>query len=177
MIFVIAFGAIIFGGILIMLIARYSPDAAGARLQEQRRKDEAAGKSIHPPMPYDEWRMLIIDLLEALGFHIALEHQSANELDIIAKSTEPLRGGRYIVHAILITPGDVVDQTLVIRLQEQVRGEGAAKGILFTPYTIDMSGITALEAPLELIDGKKLRELIEKYLPKKLDVIEGYRGF
>jgi hypothetical protein len=177
MIFVVAFGAITVGIILIMLIARFSPDAANARLQEQRRKDELAGKTLHPAIPYDEWRMLVIDLLEALGFHIALEHQAKTELNIIAKSTEPLRGGRFIVHAILQPPGDVVAQTEVIRLQEAVRGEGAAKGILFTPYQIDKTGLGELEAPLELIDGKKMRELIEKYLPKKLDVIEGYRGF
>ena len=78
---------------------------------------------------------------------------------------------------LLSIAGDVVDQTEVIRLQEAVRGEGAAKGILMTPYTIDQTGLSALEAPLELVDGRKLRELIEKFLPKKLDAIDGYRGF
>ena len=177
MIFLVAFGALAFGGILIMLIARYAPDAAHERLQQQRRKDEAAGKTLYPAIPFDEWRMLVIDLLEALGFHIALEHQSANEVDIIAKSTEPLRSGRYIVHAIHTVPGDFVDQTMVIRLQDTVKGEGAAKGILMTPYRIDTSGMGALEAPLELVDGAQMRELITKYLPKQLDRIDGYRGF
>ena len=177
MIFLVALGSLAFGGFLIMLIARYAPDAAHERLQQQRRKDEAAGKTLYPPIPFDEWRMLVIDLLEALGFHIALEHQSATEVDIIAKSTEPLRSGRFIVHAIHSTPGDFVDQTLVIRLHETVRGEGAAKGILMTPYGIDSSGMGAMEAPLELVDGKQMRELIGKYLPKQLDRIEGYRGF
>jgi hypothetical protein len=176
-IFAVAFGGMFIGIILILLIARFSPDAAKARALEQRRKDEREGKTLHPGMPFEEWRHLVIDLLEALGFHIALEHSSATELDVIAKSTEPLRGGRYIVHAVLQPAADVVDQTQIIRLQEAVKGEGAAKGILFTPYQIDMTGLTALEAPLELIDGKKMRELIEKYIPKKLDVIEGYRGF
>src|SRR5688572_5259772 len=115
---------------LIMLIARYAPDAAHERLQQQRRKDEAAGKTLYPAIPFDEWRMLVIDLLEALGFHIALEHQGPNEVDIIAKSTEPLRSGRYIVHAIHSVPGDHVDQTLVIRLQDTVKGEGDRKSVV-----------------------------------------------
>jgi hypothetical protein len=177
MVFLVALGALAFGGLLILLIARYAPDAAHERLQEQRRRDEMAGKSLHPAIPYDEWRMLVIDLLEALGFHIALEHQSATELDIIARSTEPLREGKFIVHALHSVPGDLVDQTLVIRLQETVRGESASKGILMSPYTIDKSGLSNLDANIELVDGKMFRELIEKYLPKQLDRIDGYRGF
>src|SRR5262245_65945152 len=99
MIFLVALGSLALGGMLILLIARYAPDAAAERVRQQRRRDEAAGKTLYPAIPYEEWRMLVIDLLEALGFHIALEHQSPHEVDIIAKSTEPLRGGRYIVHA------------------------------------------------------------------------------
>lgn len=177
MVFLVAFGALALGGLLILLIARYAPDAAHERLQEQRRKDEIAGLALHPAIPFDEWRMLVIDLLEALGFHIALEHQSGTELDIIARSTEPLREGKYIVHALCSVPGDLVDQTRVIRLQETVRGEGAAKGILMSPYAIDASGLSNMDANIELVDGKTFRELLSKYLPKQLDRIDGYRGF
>lgn len=177
MIFLVAFGALGFGAFLILLIARYSPDAAQERAIEQRRKDKAEGKQIYPTIPFDEWRHLVIDLLEALGFHIALEHSSGTDLDIICKSTEPLRSGRYIVHALLDVPGEFVDQTSIIRLQDTVKGEGAAKGILFTPYKIDATGLGNLEAPLELVDGKQMRALLTQHLPKKLDAIDGYRGF
>lgn len=177
MIFLIAFGALAFGALLILLIARFSPDAAAERLREQRRRDEAAGIATHPEIPFEEWRMLVIDLLEALGFTIALEHSTAHEVDIIARTSEPLRAGKYIVHALHKVVGDIVDQTYVLRLQEAVRADGAAKGILLTPYAIDTSGLGNLEVDVELVDGKKLRELLGRYLPKKLDVIEGYRGF
>ena len=177
MIFLVAFGALAFGALLIMLIARYSPDAADQRLQAERRRDEAAGKVLYPAIPYETWRMLGIDLLEALGFHIALEHQSATEVDIIARSTEPLRAGKFLVHALHSVPGDVVDQATILRLADTVRGDNAAKGILMTPYRIDSSGLGNLEVSLELVDGKRFRELLAKHLPKKLDQIEGYRGF
>ena len=177
MVFVVALGALGFGALLIMLIARFAPEAAEVRALEQRRRDEAAGKTIHPPIPFEEWRQLTIDLLEALGFQIVIEHQAPGQVDVIARSTEPLRGGRFIVHALHAVPGDVVDQTHVVRLQETVRGESASKGILLTPYPIDASGLGALDPNLELVDGKKLRELVTKYLPKKLDAIDGYRGF
>jgi hypothetical protein len=177
MLFLVALGALAFGGLLIMLIARYSPDAAEARAREQRRRDEAAGVAVHPTIPYEEWRQLVIDLLEALGFHIALEHQTADEVEIIARSTEPLRQGKFIVHAVHSAPGDVVDQSRVVRLQDTVRADQAQKGILLTPYRIETSGLGNLETDLELIDGKRLRALLDEHLPKKLDSIDGYRGF
>ena len=90
MFLVVALGSLAFGGVLILLIARFSPEAAEVRAQEQRRLDEADGKVLHPAIPYEEWRHLVIDLLEVLGFHIALEHQSGDGLEIIARSTEPL---------------------------------------------------------------------------------------
>jgi len=177
MIFVVAFGALAFGGGLILLIARYSPDAAEQRALAQRRKDEAAGVTLHPGMPFEEWRHLIIDLLEVLGFHIALEHTSGTDLEIIARSTEPLRKTKYLVRAILSPAGDVVDQQTVLELYDNVKGEGAGKGILLTPHRIDRSGIHEMASALELVDGPKLRELIEEHMPKKLDAIDGYRGF
>ncbi len=177
MVFVVAFGALAFGGVLIVLIARFSPDAAEQRALAARRKAEAAGEVLHPAIPYEEWRHLVIDLLEALEFHVALEHQSQGELEIVARSTEPLRKAKYLVRAILQTSGDVVTQKQVIELQDAVKGDGANKGILMTPYRIESSGLGNLEVDLELVDGKALRALIEEHLPKKLDSIEGYRGF
>lgn len=177
MIFVVALGGLALGALLIALIGKYSPDAAVARAQQERRRAEAAGEVIHPAMPYDEWRHLVIDLLEALGFHIALEHQQPHGIEIIARSTEPLRESKFVVRAVLQPTGDVVTQAEVLDLIEAVKGDGAAKGILMTPYRIDAGGLGDADAPLELLDGARLRALIERHMPKKLDAIEGYRGF
>ena len=72
MIFVVALGALGFGALLIMLIARYGshPQAYPAGVLV------AGGQS----MPYDDFRALIIDLLEVLKMDITYisgdEHQS-----------------------------------------------------------------------------------------------------
>jgi hypothetical protein len=177
MIFLVAFGALAMGGVLIVLIARFSPDAAVERQQEARRRDEAAGRAVHPGIPFEEWRHLIIDLLDVLAFNITFEHSTADELEIIARSTEPLRQSKFLVRAVLNTPGDVVDRKEVLRFQETIRGEGANKGIMFTPYRIESAGLANIGQDVELVDGKALRALITEHLPKKLDAIEGYRGF
>ena len=173
MLFVVAFGALAIGGFLILLMARYSPHP-NANLNLVARA-MPGGKA----MPYEEFRVLVIDLLEALKLEVVLEHGEANEVDIIARSNEAVTGGRFIVHGVWHAPGDVIDQPYVIRLADQVRADGRAqKGILITPYQILTDGLGNLEVPVELIDGRKLRGLVEEHLDaKRLDQLAQYRGF
>src|SRR5256885_11237977 len=103
MLFVVAFGALGLGGILILFIARSSPDpndnvAATARIL-------AGGKA----MPYDEFRALVIDLLEALRLEIVIEHGEATELDVIARSNDAVTGGGLLVLWVWWPPGDILD--------------------------------------------------------------------
>lgn len=173
MLFVVAFGALAMGGLLIMMIARFSPHP-NANLNIVARA-LPGGRAI----PYDEFRELVIDLLEALKLEIVMEHGEANEVDIIARSNEAVTGGRFIVHGVWQAPGDVIDQPYVIRLADQVRADGRAqKGILITPYQILTDGLGNLEVPVEVIDGRKLRALVEQHLDaKRLDALAQYRGF
>jgi hypothetical protein len=173
MLFVVAFGALGIGGLLILIIARYSPHPnANANIVARALP---GGKAI----PYDLFREIIIDLLEALKLEVVLEHGEANEVDIIARSHEAVTGGRFIVHGVWQAPGDIIDQPYVIRLADQVRADGRAqKGILITPYEISTDGLGNLEVPVELIDGRKLRDLVEQHLDaKRLDLLAQYRGF
>ena len=145
--------------LLILLMARYSPHP-NANLNLVARS-LPGGKAI----PYEDFRQLVIDLLEALGLEIVIEHGEADEVDIIARSNAAVTGGRYIVHGVWQAPGDIIDQTYVVRLADQVRADGrVSKGILITPYQIVGDGLGNLEVPVELIDGKKLRGLVEEHL-------------
>jgi len=100
-------------------------------------------------------------------------------VDVIARSNEAVTGGRFIVHGVWQAPGDVIDQPYVVRLADQVRADGrVSKGILITPYQILSDGLGNLEVPVELIDGRKLRGLVEQHLDaKRLDLLAQYRGF
>jgi hypothetical protein len=169
MVFVVALGALAFGGLLIMLIGRYG--------KHPQPYPEGAMVSGGLSMPYDDFRALVIDLLEVLGMDVVHLSGSRAEIDIIARTRTALIAGKYIVHAHAAPPGDRVMQAAVLRLQDQVRGEGASKGILITPYTIESQGLAGLEADLELVDGRKLRGLLEQHLPKRVDEIAKYRGF
>jgi hypothetical protein len=169
-IFVIAFGALALGGLLIVIIARYGPREGGAPV--------AATLAPLPAIPYDDFRVLLVDLLEALGLEIVLVTGGARDLDIVARSTAPLRGGRYLVRGAWAPPGDVVPPTEVLRLHDAVRAEAAAKGILLTPYRIGTEGIGPFDATLELVDGARLRDLVAAHLPRyPVARLDGYRGF
>src|SRR5436189_1512500 len=120
MVFLLAFGALAAGAVLILIIARYAPHP-NAHLQATMRVVGGAR-----PMPYDDFRALVVDLLDALKLEIVLITGSATGFDILVRSSEPLTGGRYLVHAVWEAPGDVVDQPYVIRLQDTVRADNAA---------------------------------------------------
>jgi hypothetical protein len=173
MLFLVAFGALGLGGLLILLIARYAPHP------NENVNLVARALPGGKPIPYDEFRVLIIDLLEALKLEIVMTHGDEHEIDIVARSNEAVTGGRFLVHGIWSAPGDIVDQPYILRLADNVRADGrASKGILMTPYTIHTDGLSNLEVPVELIDGKKLRALVEQHLePKRLDLLAQYRGF
>ena len=171
MIFIIAFGAVAAGAGLIALIAAYSPHPNSIHPRGPRLVPDGV------QMPFEQFQALVIDLLDALKLEVVHMTATSAEIDIIVRSSEPLTGGRYLVHAVYDTPGDVVDQPAVVRLQDSVKADTAAKGILITPYTIATDGLGNLEVPLELVDGKKLRGLIEKYLPDRMMQVAKYRGF
>ena len=171
MIFLVAFGAMAMGAVLIALIGAYAPHPNANQQHGPRLVPEGEA------MPFEQFQALVIDLLEALELSVVHMVASSTEIDIIVRSSEPLTSGRYLVHAVWNVPGDVVDQPFVVRLQDAMRADSAAKGILITPYTIATDGLGNLEVPIELVDGRKLRGLIEKYLPNQMMQVAKYRGF
>ncbi len=171
----LAGGALVLGMFFIFLIARYSPPIPGQSPRGDRHEPPPGDR---PVMPYMQFRTLLIDLLEALRFEVVQPLDGTDELDIFCRNPEPLRGGRYIVYGVVSPAGGVVDSTRLYRLRDLVRAEGAAKGILMTPFRISDEKIASLEeVSMELVPGAAMRELIAKYLPDRVEEIDRYRGF
>ena len=172
MVFLLAFGGLGLGMLFILIIARWAPHP-NAHVQATERV-VGGGRA----MPMEDFRQLVIDLLEALQMEVVICTATRIGYEIIARSTEPLKGGRFLVHAVGEAPGDVVDQPYIVRLQDDAKADAAAKGILITPYTILSDGLSNLEVPVELVDGRGLRDLVERYLPvQRLEQLAKYRGF
>jgi hypothetical protein len=104
------------------------------------------------------------------------EERQGDSFRIVADRPDPFRDRRYLVFVEASPPGDLVEQPVIIELNESVRSEGNAVGLLITPYAIDHEGLPALSGEVALIDGGELRRLVAERLPARLQQLDRYRG-
>lgn len=166
---------LVVGGVLIMLIARYAPAAREAGAGGAR--DDA-----RPEITGDEFRDLIDELTQGLGLTSVFSSLGTGGIvEMTLRDERPLSGGRILLMAspTLPSPIDAVD---VLGFAEGVRADmGAMKGILialagFTDAA--KTAIAATPAPVELIDGAALLELVRSHLsPERAAELASYRGF
>jgi hypothetical protein len=62
----------------------------------------------------------------------------------------------------------------VLELGEQIKSDPGSVGLLVTPYAIEREGVVGLEG-VHLVDGERLRELVEEYLPHRRAELARYR--
>jgi hypothetical protein len=173
---VIALVPIFVGFGLIFFIARFSPNVPRtAPLRMGAKQDE------RPEITGDEFADLIRDLLGALGLETVFSSLGTGGIvDVTARDARPLTGGRILLHATPVL-GAQIDAVDVLSFAEGVRGDmGALKGIYIAlaGFTEEAhAGIRSSPAPVDLIDGAKLLELVREHLPGRADDLETYRGF
>jgi hypothetical protein len=177
---------ILFGFMLILLIARYSPNVP--RIEGNASTTE---KDDRPEITPDEFADVIHGLLGALGLETVFSSLgTGGVVDVTARDPKPLSGGRILVHASPVLAHGQVDAADVLNFAESVRGDmGALKGIYIAlaGFTQEAkSAVRASPAPVDLIDGPGLLELVREHVhakaegerPKELaEELEGYRGF
>jgi hypothetical protein len=182
---IVALVPLFFGYFLILLIARYSPNVPrveGNKLQE--------GADDRPEITPDEFADLVGDLLGALGLETVFSSMgTGGVVDVTARDPKPLSGGRFLVHATPVLSQGQVDAAEVLSFAESVRGDmGALKGIFIAlaGFTAEArSAVRATPAPVDLIDGPALLDLVREHLPpgatkRGEDPVESllaYRGF
>jgi len=175
-VFAVALTPILIGFLLILLIARYSPNVPRTvPLRAGQRTDD------RPEITADEFADLVTDLLSALGLETVFSSAgTGGVLDVTARDPKPLSGGRILLHATPVLAGQV-DAVDVLGFAEGVRGDmGALKGIYIAlaGFTEEANAaVRSTPAPVDLIDGARLLELVREHLPDRAEALEGYRGF
>jgi hypothetical protein len=175
-IFLVFVAPLVAGFGLILLIARYSPNVPRvATLRAGQKLDE------RPEITADEFIDTVKDLLGALGLETVFSSAGTGGVfDVTARDPRPLSGGRILLHATPVLTGQV-DAVDVLAFAEGVRGDmGALKGIFIAlaGFTEEAhAGVRSCPAPVDLIDGGKLLELVREHLPDRAELLEGYRGF
>lgn len=167
---------ILLGFVLIFLIARFSPNVP--RVAPLRGGDKADDR---PEITSDEFHDLITDLLGSLGLETVFSSAgTGGVVDVTARDPRPLTGGRILLHATPVLSGQV-DAAEVLSFADGVRGDmGCLKGIYIAlaGFTEEAhAGIRACSAPIDLVDGPRLLDLVKDHLPDKAASLEGYRGF
>jgi hypothetical protein len=159
--------AILIAMVLSLLLARFGFGAKWSRRGER------------PRVPPAELRGVVVDLLSALGLTVVEEELRGVERRLVVAhrlGIEPVP--RLVVFVEPEPPGDRVGAEVVLELAARVRAEGAAVGLLITPYGIDPEVLRAgVGVPLQLIDGPHLRALVARHLPGRVEELGRYRGF
>ena len=178
-----------FGFLLILLIARYSPNVPRV---EGNKSGEALESDERPEITPDEFADVIAELLGALGFETVFSSMgTGGVVDITARDPKPLSGGRILVHASPVLAHGQVDAADVLNFAESVRGDmGALKGIFIAlaGFTQEArSAVRSSPAPVDLIDGGALLDLVRDHIDTsaaheqdhtdRVKELEGYRGF
>jgi restriction endonuclease Mrr len=102
-------------------------------------------------------------------------------IEMTLRDPKPLTGGRIILQATPVLQGQL-DAAEVLGFAEGVRADmGALKGILIAlaGFTDEAkAGIGASPAPVDLLDGGQLLELIADHLDaSRSELASSYRGF
>jgi Restriction endonuclease len=162
---------------LILFIARFAPNVPRT---EPLRAGETADE--RPEITGDEFKDVIEELVESLGLETVFSSMgTGGVVEMTLRDPKPLSGGRILLHATPVLQGQI-DSVEVLGFAEGVRGDmGALKGILIAlaGFTDEAkTSVSNTPAPVDLIDGGQLLELVEAHLaPERATLVSGYRGF
>ena len=131
-------------------------------VEREGRRPEAASGFAHLTMA--DFERLCLALVEEMGLVVSsYVRNGPRELEIAAVNPQPITGGDFVVHCTHPEDGFVAAARVNL-LRDQVKGEQAAKGIFITTgfFAEEISKVVE-GPPLELINAKRLRELMRDY--------------
>jgi Restriction endonuclease len=174
---VVALAPLFIGFLLIALIARYSPNVPRQAARSAGQPDDD-----RPLITADEFEDIVKELLGALGLEIVFSSAgTGGVLEITCRDPRPLSGGRMLVHASPVVGAGQVDAAEVLGFADSVRGDmGALKGIYIAAagFTDEAhAAVRSSPAQVELVDARKLVELVREHLPDRAGLLESYRSF
>ena len=163
MVFIISFGAILIGFLLIFFLTnrKFTPETPENQYFDHTEKQQINNLL---SMPRDEFIELIKKLLTKLGFKIEQTTiLNSGGVDFSVLDSQPIKGGRFIVHCLYSNENKLINSIDIINLLDNVKGESALKGILITPHFFTVEALnTASGVQLELINGRRLIELLQE---------------
>jgi hypothetical protein len=134
--------------------------------QEQQAAGFGDGLAPLPlSLTLERFERVCLRFLQELGLDIERSTTAGGrQLEVMAVHVAPIVGGRYVIHGELLHAGEVVEAVQVLALIDAVKGEGASKGVLITNgFFTDEASTAAVGGPIELINGVRFRELLQRF--------------
>lgn len=165
------------GMLLILVIARFAPNV-------QRETQTLDGRRLdaRPEITSDEFKDVLEELVGSLGLETVFSTLgTGGVVEMTLRDPKPLSGGRILLFASPVL-GGAVDSVEVLGFAEGVRADmGALKGIYIALAGFSDEAKTAIgatPAPVDLLDGHALLELVRTQLsPERAAACAAYRGF
>jgi hypothetical protein len=154
--------AIILGFVVIFAMKRVPAPVS----QEQQEAGFGDGQTPLPlSLTLERFEWACRRLLEELGLEVLRSATTGRrQLEVMALHAVPIVGGQYVIHGELLQPGEAIEAVQVLALIDAVKGEGASKGVLITNgFFSDEASTVAVGGPIELINGIRLRELLQRF--------------
>ncbi|MBI4955842.1 MAG: restriction endonuclease [Myxococcales bacterium] len=175
-VFAVAVLPFLVGLALIAVLARFAPNVP------RTAPGVAAGTDGRPAIGAEDFGRALADLVGALGLETVFASVgTGGVVEMTLRDPRPLVGGRIHLRATPVLDG-ALEAADVLGFAEGVRADmGAAKGIL-----IALAGFTAearisaqtSPAPVELVDGMELAELVASHLDsERAAALSAFRGF
>ncbi len=162
--------AAVVGLLLLFLLAGFAPNPAARRLAMRHGRGR-------PRITSREFQKLVRELVARMGFEVVEDEGNVDDARLLLERSGPTELGatHYVAHVVSAPIGEVVDQARIVALLDDVTAQGAARGLLFTPYEIDRSGLAMLDN-VDLFDGPRVRQLVARYAPGRLRALDPYQG-
>jgi restriction endonuclease Mrr len=158
----IAAGAMVAGFLLILLMGRNQPVHPAASTGPQGGT-EMGWLNVYG---IEGFQRLLALLFAEMGWSPEQSSRGESTVDLYAVNPTPLTGGRVYVRGIFAPPLGVVGGEEVRGMIETSRAEFVGKAILVTLGHFSAEArAEAKGAPLDLVDGDALAELVRKHLP------------
>jgi restriction system protein len=159
-IFIIAFGAIVLGLVLILFLKNTSPPPPVEQIHFANPED----KPLYLIDP-EAFKEKCVEFLKK--FNLEYVHSvwaTDHELEIFMNDETPVIGGTYLALCIIDPPNKTVDVMKVKGFLDTVKGEGASRGIFITTgYFSDEAIHSIEEEPVELVNVVTFVDYLKKF--------------
>jgi restriction system protein len=151
--------SLLVGFLLIALISRTAPPIGSGA--------DPGGESWLGRIPPKDFARLLSMLFSEMKFEIESSNLRAGDVDLFAVNPAPITGARIYVRGVCHPPLGLVGEEEVRIALDTARAEMAGKAVVVTPggFTPDARA-SAQGAPVDLLDGSALLNLVKKHLPQ-----------